>query len=166
MYESRLPNLEIENAKLFYRNFAGRGSDYNDEGQRNFCVVIDDPEQAQQMAQDGWNVKISKHTDPDEKPTYYIPVAVDFRNTDRFPVKVYLYTRRSRKLLDESEVGQLDSAEFSNVDLLIKPSRWEKRDRNGVNRGIKAYLKEMHATLEESRFAEKYASYEYPEEDL
>ena len=156
---------------MLFKNFRGLekrkdGKVVNTAGTRTFAVVIDDPDMANDMALEGWNVKISKHTDPDEKPTYYIPVAVDFSNTDRFPVSIYLYTRRRRKLLDESEVGQLDSAEFANVDLLIKPSRWEKRDRNGVNRGIKAYLKEMHATLEESRFAEKYASYEYPEEDI
>ena len=160
----RLPNLEIENATLYFRNFSGKPSEYNetDGENRSFGVVIEDPDQAQEMKNDGWNIKISKYTDDEGKPTYYLPVAVDYKRADRFPVHIFLYTRKNKKSLSEEEIGTLDSAEFANVDLLIRPYAWE--NRRGET-GVKAYLTEMHAVLEENRFTEKYAAYEYPEDE-
>ena len=79
--------LQIDNARLIYRNFAGAGSKFNREGDRNFAIIIEDQETANKLAELGWNVKIKPPRDADDEPFMFLPVKVKFN--DRGP-NVYL----------------------------------------------------------------------------
>lgn len=158
MARRNLPNLSIENARLIFRNFSGteRGK-YNRQGDRNFCVVIDNPQQVNDLRMDGWNVKERPPREDGGDPTYYLPVAVSFKNVPGIPpTKVIVIAGDSKMQYDENNIGELDFAELQNVDVVLRPYCWEREDTG--EHGVKAYLSRMYATLYMDEFEAKYAN--------
>lgn len=149
--------LQIDEARIIFRNFSGRGSKYNREGDRNFAVVIPDQEIADALTNEGWNVRIKPPREEGDSPFMYLPVKVKFN--DRGP-HIYLKTGGTVNKLDEETINILDDVDILNVDLDIRPYDWEVNDKNGRT----AYLQSISVTQEVDRFYERYAEEEFPQE--
>lgn len=149
--------LQIDDARIIYRNFAGRGDKFNREGDRNFAVVIPDERIADELAHNGWNVKIKPPREDGDDPFMFLPVKVKFN--DRGP-NVYLRTGTVQNRLDEESIGCLDNVDIISVDLDIRPYDWDVNGKVGRT----AYLQAMRVTQDVDRFVERFASEEYPEE--
>lgn len=150
--------LQIDDARLVYRNFSGLGSKFNREGDRNFAVVIPDEETKDALIAEGYNIKIKPPRDEDDMPFMYLPVKIKFN--DRGP-NVYLSndnTGRNKLQLDEDSISCLDATDILNVDLDVRPYDWEV---NGMT-GRTAYLESMHVVQRVDRFAARFAEEEYP----
>lgn len=145
-------NILMEDARIIFRNFAGKEGKYNREGDRNFCVLLP-PYIAEDLDRDGWNVKILRGREEDDPDQPYLQVSVGYKNR---PPKVVMITSRGRTTLTEDEIELLDWVDIEKVDLIIRPYVWEVSDKNG----IKAYLKSIFITIEEDALDLKYAGIE------
>lgn len=148
--------LQFESARIGFKNFEGVKTQYNKLGDRNFVVFLEDPEEAAQLAEDGWNVKYPKpnpEINPeDDTRDPYIEIAVSF---DPYPPKIVIVRDKGPQYLSDMTVQLLDKAVITNVDMVVKPYEWENPTM-GKGYGIKAYLKDMYVTLEERGFEAKY----------
>lgn len=141
--------LQIDDARIIYRNFSGVGSKFNREGDRNFSVVIEDQDMADELIKDGWNVKIKPPRDEDDAPFMTLPVKIKF--SDRGPV-VYLKTGEALNKLDEESIDCLDNVDILGVDMDIRPYDWEVNGKTGRT----AYLQSICVTQKVDRFAARY----------
>ena len=138
--------LQIDDARIVYRNFSGTGSKFNREGDRNFAVVIPDQDIADELVNRGWNVKIKPPRDEDDAPFMFLPVKIKFN--ERGP-KVYLQSGEKTVELDEEGIDCLDDVDILGVDLDIRPYDWEVNGKQGRT----AYLQSIHVVQEIDRFA-------------
>lgn len=138
--------LQIDDARIVYRNFSGTGSKFNREGDRNFAVVIPDQDMADELVNRGWNVKIKPSRDEDDAPFMFLPVKIKFN--ERGP-KVYLQSGEKTVELDEEGIDCLDDVDILGVDLDIRPYDWEVNGKQGRT----AYLQSIHVVQEIDRFA-------------
>lgn len=141
--------LQIDDARIIYRNFAGEASQFNRAGDRNFSVLIEDEQIANELRDHGWNVKIKQAREEGDTPFMHLPVKVKFN--DRGP-SVYLVSGSNRVKLDEETIGMLDSIDILGVDLDIRPFDWEVNGKAGRA----AYLQSICVTQDIDRFAQRF----------
>lgn len=149
----RIDPIILKNVQIPYnterwqpRNFHGmeRGR-YNREGERNFCIFLD-PEQVdcEKLIEEGWNIKKNiNENDPQAEPSYMLRVKVKFhpQNSDlsRLNPKILVCTSSGEMMMDEDNVGDLDSAQIMKANLTIGGTWNESQTYTGVV----AYLRKL-----------------------
>lgn len=142
----------MEDARIIFRNFAGKEGQFNREGDRNFCVTLDS-DVATRMEADGWNIKYLKAREEGDERQAYIQVSVGYKNR---PPRVVMITSRGRTDVPEELIEILDWADLRTVDLILNPYHWNVSGKSG----IKAYLKSIFVTIAEDALELKYADVE------
>lgn len=150
--------LQINDASICYRNFAGAGDRYNREGDRNFALIIPSEDIKEALTADtneygaSWNVKIKPPREDGDDPFMYMNVKVKF--TD-FGPNVYLKSGDADPVrLDEESVACLDNMDIESVDLDIRAY-----DDTINGRGFRsAYLQSIYVVqrFSRDRFASRF----------
>lgn len=152
--------LQIDDARIIYRNFSGIGGKYNREGDRNFALLIDSEEVKNALLDDvneygaSWNVKVKPPREDGDEPFMYMPIKIRFN--DRGP-NIYLQTGTRMVRLDEESVSCLDDIEIISVDMDIRP--YDDEINGKPFRA--AYLSSMKVTQRIDRFAAQYENEEF-----
>lgn len=149
-------HLQIDDARITFRNFEGREERYNRKGDRNFALVLPTEEMADTLIREGWNVKKKPPREEGEEMFCFLPVKVKFN--ERGPV-VYLDSGKARAQLDEDSVKRLDEISIESVDMDLRPYDWEVNGKTGRT----AYLQSIRVTQRLDRFARD--DDDYPWED-
>lgn len=143
--------LEIEDARIIFRNFAGLGSKYNREGDRNFAVIIPNEEIKDFLVENGWTVKIKPPREDEDSPFMYLPVKVKFNN--RGPA-AYVQSGDQHTKLNEDTIDMLDEIDIASVDMDIRPYDWEVNSKTGRS----AYLQAINVIQNIDRFGARFAA--------
>lgn len=147
--------LQIEDARIIFRNFAGQGSKYNREGDRNFAVLIPDEDIANKLIEDGWSVKIKPPREDGDSLFMYLPVKIKFNH--RGP-GIYLVSGDKVTRLNEDTIDMLDEVDIKSVDVDLRPYDWEVNGKTGRS----AYLQALNVIQNIDRFAARYQKDELP----
>ena len=151
-------NLQMDDAKIIFKNFAGRGGKYNREGDRNFSVKITDPDIADVLIENGWNVKIKPPYEEGDMPDMTLKVKVKF---SKYGPNVYLQSGDARRKLTEKTVDIIDRINIDRVDLDIRPFDSEVQGKEWRT----AYLDNILVYQRLNRFATEDECDSYDDDD-
>lgn len=155
-----MENVIIENARILpgsFRNFAGRASQYNAEGDRNFVIALDQ-DLAHELQQKGWPVKWTpdKYSEDGEmRATMRVKLKYNKRDGSKTtPPKVVVINSQGKVNYDETSVGLIDTMDIAKADIMLNPYQYNAMGREGVT----AYLKTAYITMAEDALDIKYRS--------
>lgn len=149
-----IDDLEIPDAQIKwpFSNFDGRVTMFNTSGERNFNIIIPESE-VDRLEADGWSIRRLEGFEEGDPPEYLLKVKISYKYE---PPKIFLIKGNRKFRAEERDLSDISRATCERIDVIITPSRWV----HGQNSGISAYVKELYATVKESRFEAAYADYE------
>lgn len=147
-----IPDYTIKDAKIRWRNFAGREEKFNAKGNRNFTIFLT-PEDAATLSEQGLNVKTLPQREEGDTQTDFLKVKVNFNRA--VPPRLILVTHKGRTPLGEDEAMLLDLSEIKKVDLIISPYWWYNDDDTPA--GVAVSLKAIYMTIVEDELEMAYS---------
>lgn len=144
------PTFELSRSRLIWTNFQGREGKYNVEGRRNFNVVLE-PEDAEFMRNEGFNVKEHEPKNPDDDTLYTLKVNVNFKGF-KTPT-IWMKNNHGKSKLDENGVNVLDWADIIET--------WMSFNQHVYQDSKTAYLNTLLVTVRESEYESQF----FDEED-
>lgn len=141
--------LQIEDARIIYRNFGGAATKYNREGDRNFAVIIPNDDIKDKLIEEGWNVKIKPPREENDAPFMFLPVKIKFNN--RGPA-AYIQSGDSVQKLNEDTIEILDEIDIQSADMDLRPYDWDVNGKTGRT----AYLQAINVIQNIDRFGAMY----------
>jgi hypothetical protein len=145
------PPLVIQDGRLVYCNFSGVSQRFNEEGNRNFCVILDD-KSAKAMEKDGWNVKWQPPREEGDPLRPILKVNVRYRRRDGTktrPPRIVLIGSRGKTEINEEMIPLLDWADIVSADMILRPYEYDPGK-------FSAYLNMLYVTIRENELELKY----------
>ena len=145
--------IEINNAKIIFKNFSGKPGVYNKEGDRNFCLLLPDDAAVDFFRRNGYSPTVKPSTSEEGEFFRYIKVKLKF---NQWGPTIILKSGDKKTRVDENLVSALDSIRIESVDMDIRPYYWEVNGKEGRS----AYLQAINVIQNIDRFGAKYANKE------
>lgn len=145
-YKTNGQTIEINNAKIIFKNFSGKPGVYNKEGDRNFCLLLPDDAAVDFFRRNGYSPTVKPSTSEEGEFFRYIKVKLKF---NQWGPTIILKSGDKKTRVDENLVSALDSIRIESVDMDIRPYHWERP--NGES-GQTAYLSGMTVYQQIDRF--------------
>lgn len=152
-----MENIIIENARILpgsYRNFSGKPSQYNTDGDRNFVIGLD-TDMAHELQEKGWPVKWKpdRYSEGEMRATMRVNVKYTARDGRKLvPPKVVVMSSSGKVNYDEEMIGMIDTMDIEKCDLILSGYEYKTMGREGIS----AYLKTMYVTMAEDALDLKY----------
>lgn len=151
---ARVNDINITDGIIAYHNFSGRPTDWKPEGgERTVTFVIPD-DIAQNLINDGWNIRLQMPKDNERDPRYLLDCKIKYRTRNGTPrdPKIFIIRDDGYIHVTEDMVDTLDRADIVHVDAVIGPFFWEFGGRSGIT----ACVNSMYLMVKENPIDEKY----------
>ena len=157
--------LRVESPEIFMINFAGRKTDSNPNGHRQFSLKLPSIEYAEQMKEEGWSVWYTKESERYGDATPCITVEMRWQSNPELKwlnPKIYKCTRKNPNgtLIPEELIDELENDEIEDIVLDIRLRYWTINGKSG----IKAYVDSMWLKIEDDDPSGKFWGYDEVEE--
>lgn len=117
--------ISIEDTKFIFKtNFSGDPDrDSFGSDRRNCNIILTSKDQADMLAERGFNVKCTKPKEGEEEgfnPIYFVNASINYES--QYPPKIYLVTGGNIPvLLNEDTVSRIDRIYVTNVNVTLNP---------------------------------------------
>lgn len=149
-----IDELELEDVRVKW-NFShldGREDTFNLPGNRDIVLILDEAT-AKKATDDGWPIKELAPYEEGDPPEYTLKCKISYKYE---PPLIYLIKNGRKLRAEERDLNDIRRDTCERMDIILQPSRWV----SGPNTGIAAYVKEMYATVRQSRFRDMYEDLE------